>query len=128
MQRFSVHSGPLSPTADACGSGLRLTVYQIGDKHLTKASWDADRDFVEGPQQRWPDAIHFPALEAFAHEVSGEALAFLEGEGVTGAEAAVAYKVDGSGPMPTTKVINMLRGLRDKYGIPYEALDISPES
>jgi hypothetical protein len=128
MQRFFVHTETLSPTADACGTGMRLQVYQIGDKHLCRALWDPDSDFVQGPADLWPTAMHFPSLEAFAYEIDDDGLTYLADEGISGVPAAAAYKADDTQPYATTKVINVLRGLRDKYGIPYTEFDISPES
>jgi hypothetical protein len=76
MQRFFVHIETLSPTADACGTGMRLQVYQIGDKHLCRAQWDPDTDFVQAPADLWPTAMHFPSLEAFAYEIDDTALSY----------------------------------------------------
>jgi hypothetical protein len=128
MRRFFISDDVLSPAADGCGTGVRLTVYQIGDKHLARADWNSDQDWTGGPVALWPDALHFTSLEAFAHELNDDALAFLADEAIEGADAAQAYKADPSGTMPTKKVLHVLRALRDKYGVSYQELDISSES
>jgi hypothetical protein len=132
MQRFFVHDAPHSPSADACGTGLRINVYQLGNtgRHIVRASWQTDADWVYNPLELWPEALHFPSLEAGAFELGDAHLDFLASEGIAGAVEAKAYKArnpNAAVPRPDHKVIHVLRSLRDKYQIGFKSFDISSE-